>query len=358
VVHSRTSAPGALRKFDAAEERTTGRSRATALVLFLGVAAVGCDKGKAPYSEGVDLEEHGKLQEAADKYDSVCKRAPDSKLCPPSIERAAAVRLKLADTAISANKFEDAEKTLKIVADSGDDASKKKASATLLAKPMTFGLQWEKAFKLADKRAALGPMETVATSDTPIASKATEWLQKERPALLLADVRAACAPKYTDACPTACDKLIKLHADTPEGKEAATTRTAYDAEVAKLKAEQEVAEGKRLYPLLVKVEALLARAKKVWQDGKDHDACYLRMLAADPDNAFAALSACGEVDTKKSDKVKTAWDDLLKEINTPALEAGLNARWKKARDDCDYTKIVPAVPAGLTALDPDKEAVP
>jgi len=40
---------------------------------------VGCDAGKGPYAEAVAMEERGQLLEAAEKYDSVCRRAPDSK---------------------------------------------------------------------------------------------------------------------------------------------------------------------------------------------------------------------------------------------------------------------------------------
>lgn len=88
---------------------------ATFLVVAL-IAVIARDPARAIYGDATDLEEQGKLAEAASQYDRVCRRAPTSKLCPPSIERAAVLRLGLADKAIEGFKFGEAEALLKIVA--------------------------------------------------------------------------------------------------------------------------------------------------------------------------------------------------------------------------------------------------
>jgi len=70
--------------------------RGAIIVVLAGVSVTlaACDAGKAPYDEAVTLEEQGKLAEAAEKFDAVCRRAPGSKLCPTATIRAAAARIK------------------------------------------------------------------------------------------------------------------------------------------------------------------------------------------------------------------------------------------------------------------------
>ncbi len=170
------------------------------LASLTAVLLVCCDAGKEPYKEAVGLDEKGQLREAAEKYDGVCRRNPKSELCPTATSRAGALRLKLALQAMDGGKFADAEKTLKVVAETGDGDAKTKAEAQLASKDLIQGLVYERAVGKTDKRAALKDIEAVAASGTPIAAKAAEWLTKERPPLLLADATAVCVPP-TSTCP-------------------------------------------------------------------------------------------------------------------------------------------------------------
>ncbi|MFI5301093.1 MAG: hypothetical protein ACHREM_23665 [Polyangiales bacterium] len=310
------------------------------LAISGGVLLTACDAGKAPYGEAVTLEEQGKLAEAAEKYDSVCKRAPDSKMCPPSVERAADVRLKLADQLVVAMKFGDAEKIIKLVADSGDAKSKPKAATALADKPLVMGLRWDRASALADKSAAWSDIEEIAKSGTPIAAKASEWLTKERPALLLAKAKASCTPAENLACTAACDALKAGAVGTPQAGEADGLLAAHSKAVDAAK----LAEAIRIYPLLVQAEDLLKAAAQEKKDADGRQACYLRSLAADPDNAIGALAFCGETDTKKVEKRKAAWDALVATIRDKAITDRLATRWKSAEDDGEYVRETPKKP--------------
>jgi hypothetical protein len=298
----------------------------------------GCDAGKAPYNEAVALDEQGKLTEAADKYDGVCRRAPDSKLCPTATSRAAAIRLKLAGQDVVALKFTDADALLKIVLESGDAESKDRARTQLASPEVMAGLAYEKAVAKTDKHAALPDMESSAASGTPIATKANEWLTKERPALLLADATTACTAKPPNACPTICDRLVTLHAGTPEAQKATGLLATYQA-----------AEAERLYPLLVKAEDLVAQCQTLWTANAGKQKCYLNMLAANPDNAIAALAYCGDTDSTKQTKLQASLDQTIADIAVPAQTDSLKDRFKKACEEGEYEKQVPKKPSGAAA---------
>jgi len=325
------------------DRRGAGRRFAVAMHVTFGLLGLlslttGCDAGKAPYQEAVDLDEKGQLQQAAEKYDVVCKRAPDSKLCPTATSRAAAIRLKLAQQDIDAMKFGDAEGILKTVQDTGDTDGKGKAKTQLASKELTQGLAYEKALAKADKHAALVNMETVAASGTPIAVKANEWLTKERPALLLADATAACTPNPTPGCPAPCGRLLKLHPGTPEAAKAAEYMTAFKA-----------AEEVRLYPLLVQAEKLIEDCQGIWKANRRLQDCQLQALAADPNNPLAALAACGgnfagDDAHKRRQKLDETWQKLIADMGVPERVGPLDARLKKSCDDGEYEKQVPKNP--------------
>ncbi|MFI5300181.1 MAG: hypothetical protein ACHREM_19000 [Polyangiales bacterium] len=310
------------------------------LALSGGALLAACDAGKAPYSEAVTLEEQGKLSEAAEKYDSVCKRAPDSKMCAPSVERAADVRLKFAEQLVVATKFGEAEKILRLVVESGDAKAKPKATTALSDKPLVMGLRWDKASSLTDKSAAWSDIEEIGKSGTPIATKANEWLTKERPALLLAKAKASCTPAENPACTAACDALKAGATGTPQAAEADGLLAAHSKAVDAAK----LAEAIRIYALLVQAEDLLRAAAQGKKDADAIQTCYLRNLAADPDNALAALSFCGETDTKKVEKRKAAWDALAADVKDKTITDRLATRWKSAEDDGEYVRETPKKP--------------
>ena len=309
------------------------RSRLWMFGVVVGLAA--CDAGRGIYDDAAVLEGNGKLVEAATQYDAVCVRAPNSAMCPPSRERAGAVRLKLASTSIADFKFVAAEPLLKAVVESAAPVTQAKGKEQLSSKEYVAGMQWEKALANADKKGALKDMETAAASGTPVAAKANEWLGKERPALLLAEATAACTPAPTAPCPVPCNRLITLHAGTPEAAKATEYMTAYKA-----------AEEIRLYPLLVQGEKLIEECQGLWKADRRLQDCHLRALAADPDNPLGALASCGgnyagEDAKKRRAKLDETWKKLSGDVRDPERVAALDSRLKKACDDGEYEKQTP-----------------
>jgi len=317
-----------------------------ACFLFAAPSLVGCDAGKAPYNDGVELEEKGQLAEAADKYDGVCRKAPDSKMCAPSVTRAAEVRIKLADQDIKAFKFAEAKALLAKVAEGGDEAGKKKAHDLSLSADLNWGLRWEKAMAQPEKRNALDEMEAVAASGASTARKAADWLTKERAALLLASATGACTPNVTDSCGSICERLVKLHPDSSQATKAKEYLVAVEAARAAAAAKEE----ERLYGLLVEAEKLLAQQQGAWRATKAHGQCVLQQLAVNPDNAIAAVVACGEDPNGdyKADKREKAWKALMEQIANEAVTGALGERWKRADEQGEYERQTPKKPASMT----------
>jgi tetratricopeptide (TPR) repeat protein len=317
-----------------------------AWTLPLTVLLAGCDAGKAPYQEAVTLEEQGKLAEAVARYDSVCRRAPDSSLCPPSVVGAARVRGSLADHALDAAnalvtglRFMEADAALRALANdaSTPEAEKAKATAALAAPVLALGVRYEKALALPDKAAALPEMEAVAVSASPAAPKATEWLTRERPPLLLAVATKACQATPPAECADACQHLLTLH---PAAAEAAQARTLLET--------WKTQEDARVRPLLAQGEQLLAQCQSLWRHQKTHQDCIMGQLAGS-DDPFVALAACGDADalTRRQEKLKETWTSLLENVGAESqASADLDARWSPA---CDHGEYEPKKSAKATA---------
>ena len=311
----------------------------TTIAVVSGILLSACDEGKGIYDEAVTLEEAGQLPQAVEKYDAVCRRAPDSKMCDPSVVRAAALRIKLAEQLLQQLKFKEAEGYLKNVAGGDDDKTRKKAEELLASQDLTQGLLWEKAVAMADKSHAMGDIEVIAESGASVAEVAKKWLAKERPALLLAEAEAACKPNITKLCSGKCTRLVQLHPGTPQAAKAMQMgEMAREAE-AKAKVEAEATEAKRLYPLLVEAEKLIAQAQRYWQRDQAHDRCVLGSLAGNPD-PLVAIAQCGDATshTRDSDKLREKWELLLEEIRDRDKVDVLKKRFNDAEEHGEYQK--------------------
>jgi len=306
-------------------------------VPVVAVMVAGCDKGRAPYDEAVALEEKGSLAEAAEKYDGVCRRAPDSKLCLPSQQRAAKVRLTLGEKAIELLKFSEARTALAFVLESSDEDAKKRAKVLMESPAMVNGLRWEAASKATDKALVLGEMEALAKSNSPVAAKAAQWIAAERPAIWLTAAKGACARSAERNCAVYCRAIIEKHADTEQATEAKKLLAAY-----------ELAEQRRLQPLLVQVEKKLQECVKLHREQKAFHNCTLQQLAID-DEPLRALAACGGDQSesgRRSEKLKDAWRKLLEDIGDDTRKEALEKRWSDACDHGEYQKAdVPTAPA-------------
>lgn len=261
------------------------------------VLVFGCDAGRAAYDEATSLEQQGKLAEAMLKYDLVCTKAPDSKMCGPSRDRAGVVRVQLADIQMKDCQFTEAKKLLGQVLEGGaSEATKKTARDRLATKDMSYGLRWEKVASVAEKRTALKEMELIAASGSIAASKAKEWVDKEGPAIV-------------------------------------------------------EAESARLYPLLIRAESLIGECRRLWVEGRKLDDCRLEALAKTPNNPLAALASCGgnfsgDEARKAREKLDESWKKLSVEVGDPARMANLDTRLKKACDDGDYERATLPAPSG------------
>jgi len=78
-----------------------------------------CDETKAIHDRATAFEAEGKRSEAADQFDLVCEKAPDSERCPSSRTRAAELRLEAAKSLIDQEKYEQAKALLDRVIASG-----------------------------------------------------------------------------------------------------------------------------------------------------------------------------------------------------------------------------------------------
>jgi hypothetical protein len=304
------------------------------ILLVTGLFIAGCDAGKAPYSEAVALEENGHLLEAAEKYDAVCRRAPDSKLCPPSQSRAAKARIAHAEKRIGELKFGDARAALAPVVESGGAEDQNRAKSLMESPPMAMGLRWETAVAASDKASALKDMEEIAKSATPVAAKATEWLTSERPAIWMAWAREACAKPGDRRCPANCRAILDTYPDSQQASGARKLLEAYST-----------AEAARVFPLLAEAEKKLQECVKLWKEDRAYSNCALQQLAED-DNPLRAVAVCGDRTEagRRSEKLKEAWEQLLKSIDDEARTKPLEQRWTDACEHGEYLKATLGAP--------------
>jgi hypothetical protein len=331
-------------KVDGGNGRTawTWSSSRLLFALVAALSLLGCDAGKEPYNQGVALEEQGKLVEAAAQYDAVCRRAPDSKLCAPSVTRSAEARLHAAEDLVRAMKFEDASKLLEGVRDSHDDAGRTKANDRLKSLDLVQGLKWEAAQRKPDKRAALVDVEAVGASGAPIAAKAAEWLARERPAILVSQAREACPSDQADCVPT-CSKLERLRPGTPEATEANALREAWqqraDARVEQARRDKE----KKLYPLRIQAEKLLQQSVQLYAAQKQHERCMVNVMAQPTlgDEVMGAVATCGDGSdlSRRKDKLDDQWRDLLAPLDSGEPLDSLAKRRDVAFENGEYTAL-------------------
>src|SRR5262249_30293168 len=130
------------------------------------------------------------------------------------------------------------------------------------------GLAWEEASALADKEQALAKIEPLADLGVPVSAKAREWLEKNRPAALLARVKAACAADARASCAEAGKALATLHPSSPENAEAQRlVQTDYA----------------RAFPLLKQAENLLIQRVELYDKDQLVEICTAKSGALNAD---------------------------------------------------------------------------
>lgn len=308
--------------------------RAATLAMIGALALLGCDAARAPFAAGAQAEAEGKLDDAIARYDEVCARAGTSQLCARAAVRADRLRFRRALEAIDAKRFAVAKRELDAITTSKDAATHDAAAALAAAPDLVQGAAWDEASALADKRQALPRIEALASAHVSVSADAEAWLDKNRPALLLEDVKAACgtapakkpepvdggAPAEDPSCSELGKKLGLLHPEAPETAEA--TRLVD-------------AEYRRMYPALKKTEALVQKEHAMGgREQRIQDCMSAIGPAVDPvgSRIWMVREQCegreAAEDPMASSTLSSDWDAVLKEIRDPAIAA----RLKKQRE--------------------------
>lgn len=296
---------------------------------------LGCASSSGTFQEAEALEGQGKLEEAASRFDAVCTRDPEGAACAGADGRSAAARVKAAEKALEEGQYRKGARLLRLALLSADEKAAKDINDRLAKDDVVQGVRYEEATADPDKRRALAAMEAVAASQAPAAEKAKAWRERERPALLVEQVKAACGPRNPGSCAKAWAALEALP-QKPAGAEEA--RGAYEA------------EQKRVYQARFEAERFLAVFAQRGQKEKELDKCTLRTTGI----GFAKEAICrSEVglpyphesfDADRNDA--SLFRKRLAIIGDPDVVASLNARRKEALETGTYTKVDVKKPAG------------
>ncbi|MEP7126783.1 MAG: hypothetical protein ABJE95_37985 [Byssovorax sp.] len=292
-----------------------------------------CTKpGRDVVAEAEALAAQGKGEEAARLFDLACCHTPEGEKCASSDRRAAEARITAAEKAMGAGQFLAAERLLILARATADEGAAQKARERLVSEDLMRGTAYERALTLGKTPAAQKAMEAVAATKTPAAALAKAWLDKERPAIVLGVVKAACGPEHEGSCSKATTELRAAALTGPESDEATAIADA---------------EERRIYPLRINAETFLQSfVAESLRNG------LLEMCMAPPESMGARVAPdapkviCLESHLDPGhcmprEKVEeqlqyhrineTAWLRAMKAIADPELVAPLEERKKKAQ---------------------------
>lgn len=283
----------------------------------------GCDGAKEPMAKARAAETEGKLAEAKTLYGDVCKANEKSPFCAVAKQH---IETLTAREAIAALSEGNAGKVKELGATATSGPAKRIFDALGKTKTMTALAAFEEANAGADKSAARAKMEELAKTSSPVADKAKEWLGKNGPGLLIAEVKEACKADGKGSCSELGQKLVKAYPSSPEAAEA---QTLVDAEY------------KRLFPVLKQAEGLLVQRLEVYNWEAKRGLC---LQMADPNNIESETQACNEAvgipadrgDPFNTDFLEKAWKKKLDEVHDPGMIKVLEDRWKKIAADGIY----------------------
>lgn len=284
-------------------------------ILAFSLALVGCDAAKEPMAKAREAETAGKLAEAKTLYGDVCKANEKSPFCAVAKQHIESLALREAVTAIAEGNVAKAKESAASI--TGGPA-KRAYDALGKTKTMSAWTAFEEANTLADKSAARVKMEELAGASSPVADKAKEWLSKNAPALLLAEVTAACKPDGAGSCLELGAKIVKAYPSSAEGREAqALVDTEY----------------KRLYPALKQAEGLLVQRLEVYNWQAKRDLC-LKLVPPESETDIVACNESVGIPADRGDPFNTgflenAWKKKLEEVHDPGRIKELEARWDK-----------------------------
>jgi len=267
----------------------------------------GCDAGKEPFLKASQAEESGDFKGAATLYQEVC--AKKSPLCSSAKKREARMAIKAAWKAFGEGSYKEAKSVADAAAQSEDPVTADGAKAILANPDLVAGLAFEEALGQSDKTAQVQAMEGIAKEPTALSPKAKEWLDKNRPGILLAAAKAACVPKGAGSCAELAKRLASTHPESPEAKEAAGL----------------LAENyKRLYPKIKDVENLLIQRVAVYEKAAKIEAC--KKFGGTDDTCAEAVT----VQAPGLDYLEGFYKQRLELVEDPFYKAHFEKRWGRA----------------------------
>lgn len=273
------------------------------------LALTGCDAGKEPFEQAAAAIAKGDLDGASQRYDDVC--AKKSPLCETARRRKARLAIVRGWRQLSEAKYGDARATFGAAVTSDDGLTATEAAAALAIPELVQGVAFEAALAATDKDDALAKMEAVAGEASAVAPRATEWLQKNRPAILRDRLKKVCSAASAESCVELARKLLTKHPESPEAKEALTL----------------VAESyARQHPVLKDLEPLLVQRVMVFDRQKKIEAC--QSVPGTPD--YGCVGRNSDTPIPEESYLETFWAGKLAALEDPALKERFRERWEKA----------------------------
>jgi hypothetical protein len=296
----------------------------TCLVFFLPIAIGGCSGPPPSFKEAENLEAQANFEEAAQKLELVCAEAPESPECKQSAARASGALVTAATKALEKNEFGKAERLLLRALATADESTAKDIEARLANEDLASGIRFEQANADTDKARAHQVMNTIAAGNTPAAALAKAWIEKERPGLLVGQVKAACGPEHEGSCSETFEKLNALPQKPPGEGEA---KAAHDAE--QKRTEKVRAELDRFVTVFAqRGKKDLAVATCMTEKASEIEAEFQRIRACEEEVYADGKSAYERFDARQTED--SLFRRRLATIGDPVIIAAYEARQKGA----------------------------
>jgi hypothetical protein len=287
------------------------------LIPAFAVLLAGCDSGSALMASAAKAEADGNYAEARARYQEVCDKG--SKHCPLANRFRERTAVKEAWKHIHAGELGKAKAALDIAKTATDPGVIAAADAALKYDEIVHYVAWDEAGHLADKDQALSRIAPLAELGVPSAAKAREWLEKNRPAILLERLKTACKAGAKVSCAEAGKALSALHPKALENAEGQRlVRADYE----------------RLFPHLKEAENLLIQRVEL----HDKDALVARCTEKGGTDSAATCEA-SVVGTRKlptESFLDGAWKKKMEEIGDPHFVKRLDERYQAAAKSGEY----------------------
>lgn len=299
----------------------------------------GCSNAAPSFKLGENLEAEGKFEEAAQKFELVCAESPAGTECPKAAARATNALTTAATKAMEKNEFGKAERLLLRALLNADEATAKGIEERLGKEDLIDGIRYEYAAADADKQRASVTMKTLAESNSPAAKLASAWMDKERPGLVVGQVKAACGPDHEGSC-TATFEQLEAMPQKPAGYDEA--KAAYDT------------EQKRNEKGIGELERFLGVFAKRGKRQMDFDACVQKKSSEQPDYQNARecneeTSTDSKVPFERFDSQQTEENLFRRRLATlsdSALTAAYEERRVQALTSGEFPKATKKAPGG------------